>query len=82
MLNIKNNKNGIIDKNNKRNIFEELITMLQSLKVLFESEEENINIRKNEEFYLYRDGDSSSYSISELHQRKVIIEVQKGNTIY
>lgn len=56
--------------------------MLQSLKVLFESEEENINIRKNEEFYLYRDGDSSSYSISELHQRKTIVEVQKGNTIY
>ena len=30
----------------------------------------NIKPIKNEEFYLYRDGDSSSYSVSELHQRK------------
>lgn len=42
----------------------------------------NIKPRKNEEFYLYCDGDSSSYNVSGLHQRKVIIEVQKGNTIY
>ena len=30
----------------------------------------NIKPIKNEEFYLYRHGDSSSYSVSELHQRK------------
>ena len=31
---------------NIRNLFKKLITMIQSLKVLFESEEENINRRK------------------------------------